>query len=152
MQIDKFLLNCIFCTNIGVAKFCVLLYLGSFRKNTSFSNLYLLYFKCSKLYVQNLFFCFLFSFKKQGSLQTEFSWTFSNKDLKISLGSLIINWENWSIFIIRFEQLRESSGSLKTINTLESFKIFMKSLHNFMAIMEYRTIMLNDSLFHYRNL
>ena len=48
--------------------------------------------------------------------------------------------------------MRESSGSLKTINTLESFKIFMKSLHNFMVIMEYRTIMLNDSLFHYRNL
>ena len=30
----------------------------------------------------------------------------------------IFNWDNLNIFLIRFEQLRENSGSLKTINTL----------------------------------
>ena len=43
-------------------------------------------------------------------------------------------------FYNRFEQLRESSGSLKAINTSE----LCISIHNFMVVMKYRTIMLND--------
>ena len=45
---------------------------------------------------------------------------FLNKDLKTLHQQLC--WNNWNVGINRFEQLRESPVSLKTINTLESFK------------------------------
>ena len=41
--------------------------------------------------------------------------------------------------------MRESSVSLEAINTVES-------LHNFIVIMKYQTIMFNDNFFHWRNL
>ena len=53
-------------------------------------------------------FGFHFSFKTQGSLQTEFSWIhFSSKDLKTFLGSLIEIIETY--VLNRFEQLRKIS-------------------------------------------
>lgn len=42
--------------------------------------------------------------------------------------SFIINWDNWNIFIFRFEQLRDCSVSLKIIGTWQPF-IFLWS-HN----------------------
>ena len=95
-------------------------------------------------------FLFHFSFKTQGSLQTEFFLKkLSNKDLKALHWQLY--WEKWHVCILGLEQLRESSGSLKTINTSKSFEwpiwTFMKSLHNFMVILKFWTIMFNESLF-----
>ena len=102
---------------------CVLLYSGSIMKNISSFNLYLLYFKCRKLKKCsefNLILLYIFLSKRKTLYKQNFLEHFSNKDLRTLHWQLIINWDNWNTFIIRFEQLRESL--LKTINTSESFK------------------------------
>ena len=103
---------------------CVLLYLCSIRKNISFSNLYLLYFKCSML--KQTFRIYLISFLRffqitRLFINRVFMNSFLIKISKLSIGSLIIGWDNWNIFPICFEQLRENSGSLKTINISFNF-------------------------------
>ena len=73
--------------------------------------------KCSEF---NLVSLFTFLSKHKALCKQNFLEHFSNKDLKtLHRRRLIINWNNWNIFIIHFEQLHESSGSLKTINTME---------------------------------
>ena len=64
----------------------------------------------------NLISLFIFLSKQKVLYKQNFLERFSNKD-KLSTGSLMINWDNWNIFTISFEELRESSVSLKTINT-----------------------------------
>ena len=82
---------------------------------------------------------FTFSFKiflsyevlyKQNFLE----YAFQIKILKLSIGSFIEIIETYVQLV------------LITIN-FEFIQVFMKSLHNFMVIMKYGTIMLNDSLF-----
>ena len=90
--------------------------LGSIKKNISFFNLYLLYFSCSKLkQMFRSWFNFAVFFLPKLIINRIFLNTFQ-------IGNLITDWDNWNIFIIRFEQLRERSSSLITVNTSESFK------------------------------
>ena len=90
--------------------------LGSIKKNISFFNLYLLYFSCSKLkQMFRSWFNFVVFFLPKLIINRIFLNTFQ-------IGNLITDWDNWNIFIIRFEQLRERSSSLITVNTSESFK------------------------------
>ena len=90
--------------------------LGSIKKNISFFNLYLLYFNCSKLkQMFRSWFNFAVFFLPKLIINRIFLNTFQ-------IGNLITDWDNWNIFLIRFEQLRERSSSLITVNTSESFK------------------------------
>ena len=80
---------------------------------------YYICFKCSKFKKCSEFHfvsCFIFLSKHKGSLQTEFFLKkLSNKDLKALHWQLY--WENWNVCILGLEQLRKSSGSLKTISS-----------------------------------
>ena len=68
----KFLLNCIYCTNIEIIKFTVVL--DSIRKNISFSS-FNLYFKCKF----NLVLLFIFLSKHKALYKQNFPEHFSNK-------------------------------------------------------------------------
>ena len=104
--------------------------------------------KCSEF---NLILLSLLLLKHKTLYKHNFLEYFSKKDLK-SLHRLLNDWLRLlNIFIIHFEQLGESSGSLKTINTLESFKslwsCYILWSHYIISWLLWRTIMFNDGLF-----
>ena len=91
VQMDKFLLNCTYCTNVGVAEFA---------------------YCCIKVVSERIFhfpvciFCnsislFIFLSKRKAIYKRIFLNTFQVKVQKLPIGSLIINWNNRNIFIIR---------------------------------------------------
>ena len=65
----------------------------------------------------------------------------------------VLGLGSW-VLILDYDHQREPTYFLKTINTSESFEFFWSNyIHNFMVIMKYRTVRVNDSwLFHCHNL
>ena len=104
LELNKFLWNCIFCTNVEATEQGMLLYLNSVGKNDVFSILHLFQVQQVQKNVCNLIsFCLLFFFKHKALYKQNFlKSTFQVKIWRLSVGRFIEIIEGCLLYALNY--------------------------------------------------